>query len=144
MGFCPVYSLFSISLNAHLNRIYFLCIYQHHPSSQSGKSGWCYWSSHSSPPQFWPLGKKSVTKSSPQTGAFHGSLALSETARSEFQPHTLSGRWFEWVSWSSYSDNTRVRRDCRSCDLSGARTSVSSMPAGERDKQSTIVKSPFT
>lgn len=109
-----------------------LCIYQHRPSSQSGKSGWCYWSSHSFPPQFWPPGKKCETRSSPQTGASRGSLALSEAARSGFQPHTLSGRWCEWVSWSFYSDNTRVRQDCRSCDLSGARTSVSSMPAGQR------------
>lgn len=109
-----------------------LCIYQHRPSSRSGKSGWCCWSNHSFLPQFWPPGKKCEMRSSPQTGASRGSLALSEAARSGFQPHTLSGRWREWVFWSSYSDNTRVRQDCRSCDPSGARTSVSSMPAGER------------
>lgn len=119
-------------------------IYRHPPHFQSGKSDWCYWSNCSSPPQFWPPGKRCEMRSSPRRDAFHESPAWSWVGRSAFQPHTPSGRWFGWAFLSSYSDSTPAHRDYRSCDLCGARTSVSSMPVGERTKQFIMEHLPFS
>lgn len=117
------------------------CIHLHPPGSRTGRSDWCYWSSCSSPPQFWPPGKKCETRSSPQRGACHGSPSLSEVARSAFQPHTPSGQWCGLAFWSSCFGSIPAHQGYHSCDLFEAQTNVSSMPAGKRNKQLLLSKS---
>lgn len=74
-------------------------------------------------------------RSSPQRDVSRGSLAWFWVARSASRPCTPWGRWFGLAFSSFYSGNTQAHRDCHSFDLFGARTSVSSMPVGERSKQ---------
>lgn len=109
-------------------------LYLSPPGSQSGKFDWCLWSSCSSPPPFWPPGKKHEMTFSPQRGVSRGSLSVSGAARRASSPHTPSGRWCESAFWSSCFGSIPAHRDCRSCGLFGARTSVSAMPAGERNE----------